>query len=65
MPNGDEIMFKKLRELKDLGISKWALEKQFLLPYEIYIISKRFKISEKETVELTREYLNTERKRYV
>ena len=66
MPNGDEIMFKKLREeLKDLGISKWALEKQFLLPYEIYIISKRLKISENEAVELTRKYLNAERKRYV
>ena len=66
MPNGDEIMFKKLREvLKDLGLSKWALKKQFLLPYEIYIISKRLKISENEAVELTRKYLNTERKRYV
>ena len=51
MPNGDEIMFEKLREvLKDLGLSKWALEKQFLLPYEIYIISKRLKISENEAV---------------
>ena len=66
MPNGDEIMFKKLREvLKDLGLSKWALKKQFLLPYEIYIISKRLKISENEAVELTRKYLNAERKRYV
>ena len=33
MPNGDEIMFKKLREvLKDLGLSKWALEKTIPAP---------------------------------
>ena len=39
-----KLCLKKLREvLKDLGLSKRALEKQFLLPYEIYIIQKDLK----------------------